>query len=470
MDSLVETVKAAARCYSADDYKGAWVLANQALAQEMDHPGALYLAGQCALAWNMQGLAGQLFRRACAIRPDNGHHWVGYGVVLLDLRRFEESEECFRRAMELLGEDNSLLLANMATLMLNQGRAHEAIEWAQKSLALEHRPMVNCTIGFANLMLKQWGPGFDGFVWNVTTKGRKRRVYRIPEEPDWDGTPGQTVVVQCEQGLGDEIAAMSVLPDLVRDCKQVIVDTHPKLHSLFSRSFQAPNLAMYPTRKQSDLKWPLEYQIDATVQVSTLGKWYRRSDEAFPRKPWLVPDPARRAMWREWLDNHPGQKCGIAWTGGTFLTNRMGRSASLEDMAPVMLPGATYVSLQYQDCKAEVDEWNAKHPSAKIVIPPVDEDNYDDTVSLLAELDHVMSVTTTVVHACGAIGRQCWCIVPAVITSAQWRYGLEGDDMIWYPPNSVSLYRQRKEEASLAPAIRRMAKDWRKIMRLRDAA
>jgi hypothetical protein len=189
-----------------------------------------------------------------------------------------------------------------------------------------------------------------------------------------------------------------------------------------------------------------------------MGAFFRRDEASFPRKPWLVPDPELREKWRLWLDAMPGPRVGIAWTGGMFLTNREGRSATLDDFLPVMKQAGTIISLEYRDDEEPIKEWNKDYPEYQVIRPPIDVNNYDDTVALLAELDRVVSVTTTIVHACGALGRQCDCIVPAVLTSSQWRYGLEGDEMLWYPKGSVKMHRQKHGEEGLSAVIKRVVR------------
>ena len=465
-----ETVlRKAAKAYVGHNYDMAWTFANKVLLDDPDSSQALFIMGQVALSKDWQGLAYNLFRRSTALKPDQGQNWLGLGAAALDMRKWDEALRCFKTAAEIMPKEG-IPLSNIATMYLNRGMPEKSLEYLDKALALypDGMPHITLNKGFAYLMMGDWERGFEGFRYNVLSKGRKRRVYRIPEEPDWDGTPGQTVVVQCEQGLGDEIAAMSIIPELAAISKQVIVDTHPKLLKLFQRSF--PQVVCYGTRKEKNLTWPLEYEIDATAQVSALGYYFRKKDEDFPRKPWLVPCPELRAKWREWLDNFPGLKCGIAWTGGIWLTNRNGRSATLPDMDKIMATGATYISLEYRDDEEAVDAWNEANPLRKVIRPPVDQDDYDDTVALLAELDYVISATTTVVHACGGLGRQCACFVPAELNASQWRYGLERDDIIWYPTDSVRLYRQHRSESHMGMVLYRVAKDWHRTLELRRAA
>ena len=66
-------------------------------------------------------------------------------------------------------------------------------------------------------------------------------------------------------------------------------------------------------------------------------------------------------------------------------------------------------------------------------------DDYDETAALVCALDLVISVCTSLVHLCGALGRPVWVLAPR---SPEWRYGIAGEAMPWYP--SVRIVRQRE--------------------------
>jgi hypothetical protein len=60
-----------------------------------------------------------------------------------------------------------------------------------------------------------------------------------------------------------------------------------------------------------------------------------------------------------------------------------------------------------------------------------------DTAALIAELDLVITVDTSIVHLAGALGRPTWLLLPY---RYEWRWGLEGERNNWY--DSVSVLRQ----------------------------
>jgi len=63
--------------------------------------------------------------------------------------------------------------------------------------------------------------------------------------------------------------------------------------------------------------------------------------------------------------------------------------------------------------------------------------DYDDLAALVANLDLVISVQTSVVDLAGALGIPCWALCDA---APQWRYGMRGPHMHFY--ESVRCFRQ----------------------------
>jgi ADP-heptose:LPS heptosyltransferase len=64
-------------------------------------------------------------------------------------------------------------------------------------------------------------------------------------------------------------------------------------------------------------------------------------------------------------------------------------------------------------------------------------DDFADTAAVLALVDLVITVDTSVAHLAGAMGRPVWILLPF---SPDWRWALEGESSRWYP--SARLFRQ----------------------------
>jgi len=178
---------------------------------------------------------------------------------------------------------------------------------------------------------------------------------------------------------------------------------------------------------------------DYHVLAGSLPGLLRNRLEDFPRhEGYLVADPLRAERWRARLaELGPGPKIGLSWRGGTHLTRRSLRSLALHDLLPVLRTmGLRFISLQYGECAAEL-EGLRRETGIEVVHWPEAIDDYEETAALCASLDLTLSVCTSVIHLNGALGKPVWVMVPAV---AEWRYGVQGDSMPWYP--SVRLIRQ----------------------------
>jgi hypothetical protein len=166
---------------------------------------------------------------------------------------------------------------------------------------------------------------------------------------------------------------------------------------------------------------------------------------------YLKPDPELVAKWREWLATYPKPWRGFAWRGGIARTLKYERSIEPQDYAPIMERAGTNFDLSYHDSSKDVER-----SGMTLTKPPLDESNYDDTVALIAALDEVYTVTTTVAHVCGALGRPASVLVPTV---PAWRYAYRTDGgvgMIWYPRDSVRLFRRKPGEQDWSHAVKRM--------------
>jgi hypothetical protein len=461
-------LKRCSQLIEREEYAQAWPIASELLNENPENAKALYLAGWVLRSQGHVGMAIQFFRRALAFEPKIPNIWMHYGACLHDTHRYDEAREAFRVVAKALPAD-PMPLSNIAASYVQEGKAREAVEYSDRALAMdpEHR-IASIAKAFGCLALGRWADGWERAQY-LYGESLVIRVYNPPEseEPQWDGSPGKTVVVQADQGLGDIIMFSQCLPQMMDDCKQVILETSPRLAPLMRRNF--PGLTVYETMKQStDVEWPQQYQIDAHIHISYLGKFYRAKNEDFPRKAYLIPDAERVLAWQRFLQTYPRPWVGIAWKGGIQRTNEQARSMELADLAPILKHGGTFVSLAYQEVGLEVARWNIDNRE-QVICPSLKNDgDYEHTLALIAALDKVITVTTTVAHACGAMGKPASVLVNK---APQWRYAYRcGDGMIWYPENSVELYRQAPGERDWDHAIARVAKDYGAYLSLAKAA
>ncbi len=386
------------------------------------------------------GIAYNINRRAIEIAPHNAAIWHNIGKCYHERQKDTEAKEAFKKALKIIPNfPNSLEGLSMAAL--HEGEFGLCIEYSNRALA-ENPDLTDAKInrGMAYLALKRWREGWINYDANLgKEKNRKEFVYG--DEPRWDGRKGLNLVCYGEQGIGDEISFASCLPDLIRDCKSVTLECDSRLARLMERSF---GIEVHGTRYSEDRSWTNGRKFDARVALGELPRYYRNKDSDFHGRPYLKPRPEMAQQWRTLLDSLGSKpKIGIAWSGGIAKTGQKRRTVTLDTYAPLFKAiDADWISLQYKEPEGtqeaehkygvKIHDWEWGTRGTK---------DYDSTVALISQLDLVVSVCTTVVHAAGGLGKDCWCLVPRV---PMWRYLMEGS---WFPwASSVSLYRQKGNE------------------------
>ena len=74
-----------------------------------------------------------------------------------------------------------------------------------------------------------------------------------------------------------------------------------------------------------------------------------------------------------------------------------------------------------------------------VIDPTADLTDFTETAALIACLDLVITVDTSVAHLAGALGRRTWILLPY---TPDFRWLLDRDDSPWYP--TVRLFRQSR--------------------------
>jgi tetratricopeptide (TPR) repeat protein len=365
----------------------------------LEHPDYPVCIGVAAHIYEKAGnipVAYNLFKLAKDLNPNEGSNWLNFGRCAEDLWKSAEAERAYNRAISVTNRKSTKVMCygNLAAMHIDHGRFDKAREYIDKAMRLDptSRTVVS-NLGFCQLADGNWAEGWKNYHQNIGTDWRKRVTYG--DEPEWDGTPGQAVVLYGEQGIGDEICFASMIDDATRVCRKVIIDCDQRLETLYKRSF--PQAVIYGTRHKKKLAWKAEDRaIDASLPIGQAAEFFRTDPSACPQTPYLVADPDRVAMWKALWKSKGKPAIGIAWSGGIPKTGEKQRFAALEHWASLLELDAHFVSLQYKG-----DE---KHPKVHEYQYATRTADYDDTAALVASLDLVVSVPTAVVHLAGALG------------------------------------------------------------------
>lgn len=429
--SRAEIIKAVHELIENKDTENAMPLIYGMLEDDPNDPAALFSLGYIYIEADKNPFAYMCFKRASVSEPKRPAIWNNLGRACMEMDRYDEALTYFLKAVEL-DPNYALGYTSVASCLLSMGRYDEAIRYDQESLEIEpENKKALIDLGFCYLAKQDWKRGWECYEESLNGRFRKEWVYG--DESRWDGSKDKTIVVYGEQGLGDEIMYASVVPDAIRDSKQVIIDCDRRLEGLLKRSF--PKAHVYGTRLDEHPHWLGDYEIDARCGFGSLPKFYRNRYADFPGNPYLVADPLRRVQWRALfyaLSDKP--KIGITWGGGTKRTYAKGRAIPL-DAFETLFNGidAEWISLSHKD-PGDLSNYPIHHFSRA-----TETKDYDDTAALIAELDLVIGVHTTATHCAGALGVPTITLVPHM---THWIYAK--DSIPWY--SSMRLFRQKGKE------------------------
>lgn len=403
--------------------EAAMKLCNEVLDEDFDNCMALFIQGYVLMQQERFGAAYNIFERCAQMNPTQTEIYNNMGMCL-EIDYPGRAMDCFEKALQIKPNNHHAMI-NKGLMHLKRAEPDKCIKLCTDALRIDpSSKAAHDNRAQALLMKREWAKGWDDYTYSYGGKHRRRRDFGVP---DYSGQHGATVVVHAEQGLGDEILFASCIPDLQAISKQVIIECDERLQGVFERSFgvEAFGTRFAPVSPIIDYFAP-----DYSISIGELPRLFRRSHKAFPGTAYLKPDPERCLQWRALLDTLPGLKIGIAWTGGLKNTGKAERCVDLDLFAPLLDLPHTFISLEYKE--PDMKGYPIKHWT-RAVDKSVD---YDETLALINELDLVISVTTTVVHAAGALGKECWCLVPK---TPSFRFHLSGE-MPWH--KSVKLIRQ----------------------------
>lgn len=406
---------------------------DELLNDNFNNPEVLFYYGTALFQQNRFGLAAAVLEYVVKLKPGFQSAFQNLGNCYKAGLDYKKAEEIYKLGLKL-GDDGQLFSC-MGSLNVNTGTPQKSLDWFTKALATDPKnDIIRFNMGLAHLEMGNWEKGFP--MYDLGFKGGNRPARQYAGLPLWDGNPKDTVIVWGEQGIGDEIMFASVLPDMMKNCKRVIFDCHPRLVKTFQGAF---GIECHGTRKNHHLEWLPDSDADSHICLTTLANFYRKKDADFPGTAYLKADEKKVAEHR--AKGNGKLRVGLSWTGGTSVTRANIRSFPLETLKLLLKHDCDFYSLQYTNTAArEVCALEEKSGIRVKHYPTlVESQDYDETVNFVASMDLVITVCTTIHHVAGALGIPCWTMVP---DQPAWRYGIKGEKTPWY--KSVKMYRQKE--------------------------
>ena len=324
------------------------------------------------------------YQRAVVIRPDFADGQYNLGKALAELHRVPEAMRHYDEAIRL-------------------APAHPGAHFAR---ALEWLRAGNFEAGWKEY---EWR-------WKLRQFGKLDRLEQL-----WDGTAptGKTILIRCEQGLGDFIHFVRYAAEVQRLGATVVVECPRPLLPLLASCAGIDRLV-----PRGEHPGPFDLYAPLLSLPRLLGT---RLDTIPASVPYLSPAPELIAKWQARLAPLRGFRIGVAWEGNPDYPKNKERSFPLSALEPIRrLPGVHLISLLPGKGAGEIEVLGEDLDTTA--------GPFMDTAAVIQCLDLVIGCDTALAHLAGALGTTTWL---ALDTVPDWRWMDDREDSPWYPRHRI---------------------------------
>jgi hypothetical protein len=379
---------------------------NRILATQPDHFDSLHLLG---IVFHQRGDHAQALRQldlALKTSPNNIPALNNRGIALKELKRFEDTLASYDRE-----------------------RFEEALASYHRAIALQPDYVeAHCHEGMCRMLIGDFERGWPKLElgWVAVRQRAAMHNFSQPQLHGSNELKGKTVLIHAEQGFGDVIQFCRYVPPVADQGARVIFEVYEPLRELMG---SLPGAAQIVTSGEPPSDFDMHCPLLGLQLALGAG-----SATILSQTPYLRASPQAVMDWNERLGPQHRPRIGLAWSGRPSHDNDHNRSIRLRSFLPALASyDATYVSL-LQD----VREDDAPALQGSDVLHFGKElKTYADAAALIANLDLVISVDTSVAHLAGALAKPLWILLPFM---PDWRWQIDRDDSPWYP--TARLFRQ----------------------------
>lgn len=401
----------------------------------------------------------QLFASSCLVDPTYQLPWFTYGNNNFELEKHHAAIAAYRRSLncEQTPQERAKALCNLGWNLFVLGHVHAAhkallasidsdpsypaswinlsnvmgildqpihsLDAAKQGYKLDPNDVQNeVVLSFAYLFNREFAAGFKHFECRFKWKLHSFLQYPYPK---WAGEPGKTVFLVADQGLGDTISFARFVRAAAQRAKYMHLYIQPELFRLFTHAFlDLGNVNLLPFGSP----FPA---ADAWTTFVSLPFALQLDDDEIRNAPTInVP---RLSLPTSWMVPDCKLHIGIAWAGSALNNINKHRSIPLEHFLSLYrVPGIQLYSLQVGEHAEDANQMGAV-ALIKNLVPYVRD--VTDTLSLLRDLDLVITCESALGHICSLIGKEC--IVPYSFLGRDYRIGHRGDDRLWTPNHTI---------------------------------
>ena len=379
------------------------------------------------------------FSQAINIQPNFDLAHNNLGNVLKETGKFEEAITSYQQAVKL-NPNYAEAYGNLGNTLGDLGKFKEAIASYQQALKLNPKyTFFDYNEALIRLTLGEFDVGWKKYEYRFGAT--KVSFMRYQTDKLWDGNYlDGTLLVWAEQGVGDHILFASMLTDLRKYAKNIILEIDKRLVNLCKRYYEKIN---FSNIKVINLEKKLVSNFDKHIALGSLGQYLRKTKKSFETTPkkYLISSPTKEKELRNKFFVNKKFKVGISWK--SLNEKRKHRNIDLTQMLPILSnPHCDFINLQFGKFDKDLQQLQSKHGIKIQTIKEIDNyNNIEDLAALINCLDLVINIQNSNADLAGALGQNTWVMVTKYGVM-EWRWAVNEKKSIWYP--TTKLFRQEK--------------------------
>lgn len=371
-----------------------------------------------------------LYEEALSHFPAKSEVHFNLGTAWLAGRELERAESSLQRAVSFDAASAQAWM-NLGAVRKLLGKIDSSREAYETAVNLEKDcAEAQWNLSLAELSAGEFASGWERYEW-------RRQVADIPVRDfplrEWDGrmAPEENLLVHSEQGLGDTLQFIRFLAFAKERVKTVCALVPRPLCPIL----ELADIADHVAGDIRDLP-PCHLHIPMLSLPRLTGEEFLDRASGWP---YLKACASRQHAWEAKLAGTTHFRVAIAWQGNPGYREDKARSVPLLNFEP--LCQNEKVELWALQKGNGLEQVGAFRPQAQLMLPGADLDTehgaFMDSAALMTQVNLVVTSDTAIAHLAGGLGVPVWLVLPYV---ADWRWGQDGQETIWYP--TMRIFRQ----------------------------
>lgn len=370
------------------------------------------------------------FETALDINSNEADIYYNYANIFLKKEQYNAALVFFQKALELNSKDEYKIYYSIGLTFQFQNEYEKALDYFNKTLKLK-KDYADAHFAKATVLLIK-GDFENGwkeyeYRWDASNE-LKRPQYEVQWLRNLDNIKNKRILVQQEQGYGDNIQFVRYVFKLVELGADVYLAVREPLYRLFS------TISDIKLLKNNEI---LE-NVDYFTSLMDLPKvFYHIQNEFLYKDSYLsfIKENIFTPINKDKLN------IGFVWRGNPVHKGDKKRSIELSNFQNLFQNNhIDFYSLQYENSE-ELEYYQKLYDNiydCKNLI-----NDFNDTANIITKLDIVITIDSSMAHLCGALGVKTYLILGR---NSEWRWLLNRNDSIWY--KSVEIFRQNNKDFS----------------------